>query len=76
MPKITGSAVDPDAIAEENGEWEVVSASVTPVRHVTSIVPTSPANAPSTAKKFVTPVSFYGKAPEKPKPKGPLFVLL
>ncbi|KZT68291.1 hypothetical protein DAEQUDRAFT_692777 [Daedalea quercina L-15889] len=30
------------------------------------------ANSPAALKKFIPPTSFYGKAPARPKPKGPL----
>lgn len=31
-----------------------------------------PVNSPAALKNFIPPTSFYGKAPAKPKPRGPL----
>lgn len=76
MPTITGTTREADGEEDQSDGWEVVSVSAPLARPavIPMVTPPSPANAPSSAKKFVTPISFYAKAPEKPKPKGPLLV--
>ncbi|KAH9924448.1 P-loop containing nucleoside triphosphate hydrolase protein [Fomitopsis serialis] len=75
LPTIVGSSI------EASLDPEIDSSPQTPAqpsflvksRRDSAETSSSPsANSPAALKKFVTPTSFYGKAPAKPKPRGPL----
>lgn len=76
LPTIVGSSI------EASVEPEFDSPSQTPARHSFLVkakegsvdAGSSPSvNSPAALKKFIPPTSFYGKAPAKPKPRGPLY---
>jgi hypothetical protein len=74
MPKIVGTAEDASAL--ENDDWEVPTPRSRSMVTPSTPTPVSPklTNSMGSAKKFVFPgaASFYVKAPEKAKAKGPL----
>ena len=75
MPAIVGSSI------EASVEPEFDSPPQTPARpsflvkareDSADTASSSSVNSPAALKKYIPPTSFYGKAPAKPKPRGPL----
>ncbi|KAA1474331.1 hypothetical protein DENSPDRAFT_840910 [Dentipellis sp. KUC8613] len=73
FPRITGKSFE----VENDGDVEFVDSPVVTIRapvvskaRESSESPVK--NSSSSSKQFIPPTSFYGKAPPKPKPKGPL----
>jgi hypothetical protein len=74
MPDIVGSAQEPGDDEEMTFEPSQSLAGPSFLQQV-SKKDTEPPGPPSAAK-FIAPASFYGAPPPKPKPKGPLCVLM
>ena len=72
LPLVQGTSLEPDLDADMEPPPSLQrKSSLLPQAHHESDHPVS-VNSPSAVKKFIPPTSFYGQAPAKPKPKGPL----